>query len=234
MRIADLNWMQVETLLKSEDRAVLPVGSTEQHAYLSIATDNVLAYKLAVEAAEPLQVPVFPVINYGLTPNFMGYPGTVTLRTETFDALMRDALAGIAGHGFRRVLIVNGHGGNCVAWESLRSWARERGLRLRIHDWWAGPGFVAKVREIDPNASHASWMENFPWTRLPGVSMPKTAKPMIDFPHMKALPDEEKRGYLGDGSFGGLYQRSDDEAYAIWRAGVEETRALLADGWDEA
>jgi len=234
MRIADLHWAQVEKLLEKEDRAVLPVGSVEQHAYLSLATDLILAERVAVEAAEPLGVPVFPVVAYGLTPDFMAYPGTVTLSRETFDAVLRDVLGAIRRHGFRRVLLVNGHGGNRPAWEPLRAWARAHDLRLRIHDWWAGPRFLEAVRAIDPAASHASWMENFPWTRPPGATMPKTAKPLIDFAHYKTLDPAGVRAYLGDGSFGGLYQRPDDDAYAIWRAGVEETRAQLEGSWDEA
>jgi creatinine amidohydrolase len=61
-RIADLNWMQVEGYLERDDRIVLPLGSTEQHAYLSLATDSLLAERVAVEAAEPLGVPVLPAL----------------------------------------------------------------------------------------------------------------------------------------------------------------------------
>ena len=53
MRIADLNWMQLESLVATEDRAVVPIGSTEQHAYLSLATDAILAERAALEAADP-------------------------------------------------------------------------------------------------------------------------------------------------------------------------------------
>ncbi len=48
-----MNWMQVEEHLQRDDRVVLPLGSTEQHAYLSLATDSILAERVAVEAAEP-------------------------------------------------------------------------------------------------------------------------------------------------------------------------------------
>ena len=43
------------------------------------------------------------------------------------------------------------------------------GVRIKFHNWWNAPKTWAKVKEIDPVASHASWMENFPWTRLAGV-----------------------------------------------------------------
>ena len=61
MRIADMNWMQVRDHAAQDDRAVLPIGSTEQHAYLSLAVDSILAERVALEAAEPLGIPVFPV-----------------------------------------------------------------------------------------------------------------------------------------------------------------------------
>ena len=68
MRIADLNRMRVEAGLRRKDQIVLPLGSTEQHAYLSLATDSILAERVAVEAAEPTGVPVPPVLAYRLTP----------------------------------------------------------------------------------------------------------------------------------------------------------------------
>ena len=80
MRIADMNWMQVEEYLKTDDRAVVPLGSTEQHAYLSLIVDTLNPEKLSREAAEPLEIPVFPVLPYGICPYFSAFPGTVSLR----------------------------------------------------------------------------------------------------------------------------------------------------------
>ena len=57
MRISEMNWMMVEEFLKRDDRAVLPLGCTEQHAYLSLSVDSILADRLAAEAAQPLGVP---------------------------------------------------------------------------------------------------------------------------------------------------------------------------------
>src|SRR5918911_3241973 len=111
MRIRALNWMQLEAYLEHDDRLVLPVGSTEQHAYLSLETDNIIAERLAVEAAEPLGVPVLPVLAYGVT-GFVAYPGSPTLAPETFANVVHDIVDSLYPHGFRRLLVANAHGGN--------------------------------------------------------------------------------------------------------------------------
>ena len=103
--------MQLEEYLQRDNRIVLPVGSTEQHAYLSLETDNIIAERLSVEAAEPLGVPVLPVLAYGVTPGFGAFPGSPTLQLETFIAVVRELLESLYWQGFRRFLIANGHGG---------------------------------------------------------------------------------------------------------------------------
>ena len=232
MRIAELNWMQVEAYLKRDDRCVLPFGCTEQHAYLSLATDTILAERVAVEAAEPLGVPVFPPLAYGFTPNFAAYPGTVSLRFETVAGLMRDVLDALAGQGFRRVLVVNGHGGNAPAQAYVHEWlAAHPGMKVRWHNWWNAPQVWAQVQATDPVASHASWMENFPWTRLADVEMPQGARPEQPYAAWLHLGPQAVREKLGDGNFAGRYARPDDDMLAIWRVAVAETRARITDDW---
>ena len=74
MRVRDMNWMQVEAYLERDDRAVVPLGSTEQHAQLSLMVDCILSERVAIDAAEPLGIPVFPPVNYGITPYFKATP----------------------------------------------------------------------------------------------------------------------------------------------------------------
>ncbi len=229
-----MNWMQVEAYLQRDDRAVLPLGSTEQHGYLSLAVDCILPERVAVEAAEPLGVPVFPVVAYGVTPAFREFPGSVSLRIETHLALVRDILDSLARSGFRRILIVNGHGGNTAAQSLAQEWAAEHpASRLKFHNWWNAPRTWQKVQEIDPAAAHASWMENFPWTRLAGVTLPGEQKPMSDLARLRLLDPAALRVSLKDGNYGGLYQRPDEDMLALWQVAVEETRALLTGPWGE-
>ena len=235
MRIGDMNWMQVEAYLERDDRAVLPLGSTEQHGHLRLTVDCILPERVAAEAAEPLGVPVFPVLAYGVTPYFAAYPGTISLRVSTHLAVVRDVLDGIAGSGFRRILVVNGHGGNGAVHQLVPEWTADHpDCRLVVHDWWKAPKTWARVQEIDPVASHGSWMENFPWTRLPGVQMPAEQKPMTDLARVRSLAPAAVRDYLGDGNFGGFYQRSDEDVLSVWKVAVEETRAILDGAWGGA
>jgi creatinine amidohydrolase len=232
MKIAETHWRQIEDYLKTDDRCILPLGSTEQHAGLSLSVDSILSERVALEAAEPLGVPVFPVVSYGLTPYFMAYPGSISLRVETYVRIVRDILDGLARQGFRKILIVNGHGGNAPAGAFAIEWMADNpGTAVKFHNWWNAPKTFAKVQEIDTVASHASWMENFPWTRLPGVDMPTQQKPMVDFARMRVLDPDGVRKLLGDGNFGGYYQRDDAEMQAIWDVAIEETRELLEGPW---
>jgi len=232
MRISDMNWQQVEAYLARDNRAVVPLGSTEQHAFLSLSVDSILSERVAVEAAAPLGVPVFPVLAYGITPYFRAYPGTISLRVETYLRIIRDLLDSLAGSGFRRIAIVNGHGGNSPAAALADEWLAEHpNCSIKFHNWWNAPKTLAQVHAIDPVASHASWMENFPWTRLANVAMPDTQKSMTDLARLKMLGPQAVREYLGDGNFGGRYQRADDEMLAIWQVAVAETRALIDGEW---
>lgn len=230
--VARMNWMQIEEQAKRDDRCVLPLGCVEQHAYLSLATDAILAETVAGEAAEPLGIPVFPVLAYGMTPGFTAYPGTVSLRMATYLAVVEDLLEGVYRSGFRRIVLVNGHGGNAPAMTLATEWMGKRpDASVKMHNWWAGPRFQAAVREVDPAASHASWMENFPWNRLNGVAMPDEVKPPFDAALYQAANPARKREILGDGNFHGRYQRADDEMLRLWAVGVEETRAAMEESW---
>jgi creatinine amidohydrolase len=220
--------MQVEEYLRHDDRAVLPLGSTEQHSYLSLSVDSILSEQVAVDAADPLGIPVFPAMPYGPTPSFMAYPGTVSLRLQNYLSVVRDVLDSIAAHGFKRVLIVNGHGGNQPVSNLASEWMGDhRDVKIRFHSWWNAPKTWKKVVEIDPVASHASWMENFARTRVPGVAFPQKQQPMVDFAKLKVQDPKGARELLGDGNFGGYYEKPDAVMDELWSVAVAETRELL-------
>lgn len=232
MKVSESNWFEIEQRLQEDDRCVLPLGSTEQHAYLSLSVDSILSEKVASDAAEPLGVPVFPAVPYGLTPYFKAFPGTVSLSLRTYAALVRDILDSLYTSGFRRVLIVNGHGGNSPVQTACAEWMDDNdGARCRFHNWWNAPKTWEAVQAVDPVASHASWMENFAWTRLPGRTMPDEQKPYVDFSRLRDRNARGVRELVGDGNFGGFYEKPDDVMQRIWDVAVAETRELLEGDW---
>jgi len=232
MKVSEMNWRDVESAAARDPRCVLPIGSTEQHAQLSMCVDLILAEKVANAAAEPLDIPVFPVMPYGLAPYFSDYPGTISLRIETLMAVVRDIVASLHRSGFRQILIVNGHGGNNPVGALAQELMAEYGdTSIKFHNWWNAPTTWAKIQSIDTTGSHANWMENFPWTRLAHAAAPEGAKDGVDVELIKSSPPEQARHILGDGSFGGPWQRPDADMQAIWDVGVAETRAILESPW---
>ncbi len=227
MRVADMNWMQLADYLAHDDKVVLPLGSTEQHAYLSLMTDAILAERVAVEAAEPLGVPVFPALAYGITPYFLAFPGSLSLRVSTYLAVVRDLLDALAAQGAKRIMLVNGHGGNSPAASLAGEWMADHpGVTVALHNWWNAPRTWEAVQAVDPLCSHGSWMENFPWNRV--APAPSGQKPMADLNRLRALSPQGVKDLLGDGNYGGAYEKPDEQMLSIWRVGVEETRAVIA------
>jgi creatinine amidohydrolase len=231
MKVYDCNWMQLEAYLERDDRIVVPLGSTEQHAYLSLGTDSILAERVALEAAEPLGVPVLPAVPFGITPSFAAFPGSPSLRTETFLGVVRDLLDSLYGQGFRRIFVLNGHGGNTPARSVAREWTAARSDAKALYHEWFGPKTYAVIRKIEPDGEHASWWENWPWTRLEGVRLPAEAKQPMDEAAYEVADARAVRELLGDGSFGGPYERPEEDLNRVWAAAIDETRELLESGW---
>src|SRR5205809_6695586 len=111
MRVHDCNWQMLEEYLAHDDRIVMPIGSTEQHGYLSVGTDAILAERAAVEAAEPLGVPALPALPFGVTPYFAAPPGCPSLRPSRSVSAIRDLLEPHFGQGLPPTAPANGNGG---------------------------------------------------------------------------------------------------------------------------
>ena len=109
--------------------------------------------------------------------------------------------------------------------------AEHTDMSIKFHNWWNAPRTMATVQQTDPTGSHANWMENYPWTRLAHAPAPEGTKPPVDMAAMKACGPDTARAMLGDGSFGGPWQRPDEEMLKIWETGVQEVREALEGPW---
>lgn len=159
--LADLSWTEVKESLIHEDRLILPLGAVEEHGpHLGLGTDFIEAEAIAQLVSRETGVLVAPTLNYGMSLQQMDFPGTLSLRPVTFIAVLVDILRGLYQHGFRRVLIVNGHGGNTASINSaVQTVAPElSGLRVKNFQWWTDAEAYQVVVETmgEQQGSHAS------------------------------------------------------------------------------
>jgi len=109
--LQEMKWEEVEEALdRSGNVAIIPVGSTEQHGkHLPLGTDSFNAIGLANDAALMTGAVVTPPIYFGWSPHHMWLPGTITLRPEVLTELVVDVCKSLAHHGFKKIVIINGH-----------------------------------------------------------------------------------------------------------------------------
>ena len=118
---ANLKAHELRALAANDAVVIVPVGSIEQHGpHLPVQVDTLLAGEVSTRAAllvaeKGAPIVVTPVIWSGLAEHHMSFGGTITLDFETFFALIRCVVRSIARQGFKRILLLNGHGGNTMA-----------------------------------------------------------------------------------------------------------------------
>jgi creatinine amidohydrolase len=203
MRLEELNWFDVEQYLTQEDRLILVLGACEQHGYLSLLSDVSIPLALADAASQRTGVLVAPPINYGISPYFLHYPGTFSLRLSTLVDLVEDLVRSAYGQGFRRFLFLNGHGGNDPVRARLYELTNQHsGLRIAWYAWWQAHSVESVAMSHGLKSYHAGWIEAFPFNIVaelpPGEKTP---------PFIPGLVDSRRaRELYGDGVFGGPYQ----------------------------
>jgi creatinine amidohydrolase len=142
-RLARLSWSEVAELDRDRTVAVLPTAAVEQHGpHLPLDTDAFLCTRVAEESAVRARrdgpVVVAPTLPYGSSTHHMAFAGTLTLRPVTFLAAVDELCGSFVEHGFRRLLVVNGHGGNsALAREAVQQLANRAPVLAACVDYWA-------------------------------------------------------------------------------------------------
>lgn len=224
MRFEELNWFDVQEYLLREDRLMLVLGSCEQHAYLSLLTDTKVPLALADAASHQTGVLVAPPLSLGCSPYFMAYPGTLSLRISTLLDLVEDLVRSAYRHGFRRILILNGHGGNDPARGRLYELSETLpGLRLAWYSWWQSRSVVSVAQKYELKPAHANWLEAFPFTQVGDLPPGEKAPPYVP----GLIGAQEARQVYGDGSFGGPYQATVEIMDEVFAAALQDVLQLL-------
>ena len=153
VELGRMTWAEIDEAVAERPIILLPIGTVEQHGpHLPVNADNMVAAFVALRVAERTNALVAPSVNYGCSAPFRHFPGTLTVRQETLANVLRDVCTGLIGHGFRRIIFVNNHGGNEAVCEQVaRELRQQHGTILgNIYPWIIGYGVM---RDAYPDAA---------------------------------------------------------------------------------
>jgi creatinine amidohydrolase len=183
---------------------VIPTGSTEQHnEHLAMIHDTASVTLVAQQAALLLypQVMVTTPVPIGISPHWMDRKGTLSLRKETFLAVVYDICESLKTHGVKTILILNGHGGNVEPLrESVPEFRRKLGINIQVNGYWDGytPEIIKKYMESGKAPGHAAEFEtSFAMAAFPerihweGVDY-ENAKPHLHIKDPASAREEEQ------------------------------------------
>jgi creatinine amidohydrolase len=151
--LEELGWPDVAEYLRHDDRLILVVGSTEQHGrHMAFASDVWQPWEIARRLSDRTGVLLAPPVNYGMSLHHLGFPGSLSLRPHTLTSIIIDLLESAYEHGFRRILLLNGHGGNIPSIQSALAEALHElhGLQVWLGMWWHEPEVKAVFDQAFP------------------------------------------------------------------------------------
>lgn len=207
MLLENMAYTEVETYLNEKDTILVPVGSVEQHSpYGLIGTDFIVAEAIARTVGDNLNLMVAPTVCYGVSPHHMAFKGTVALSPSTLIIVVEDIVRSLVAHGFRRILFINGHGGNIVPLQTAFRQLKDEGLSgyFDVMSWYTEAGVKQACREAfgDDDGHHATPSEVSITKHLrpsafngKAVSEQKVEKPKYYWP----LTATEMRTFFPDG-----------------------------------
>ncbi len=159
---------EFKVLAERDGIVIIPVGSTEQHGeHLPVNTDTNCCFAIAVRAAEVIDnfpVIVLPPVWSGYSPHHMCFAGTITLEFHTFVEVLTQIAVGVSAHGFRKIILLNGHGGNAAIVAAMRNkLLAEKGIAVLGYTYWEMPSVADEMRRVSESdkgfIGHASEIE---------------------------------------------------------------------------
>lgn len=137
----EMSWPEAKRYFAKNDIAILPVGSNEEHGPANpLGTDHLIAKGIAEETAKRTGVLCLQVIPFGISSHHKQFWGTVFISPKSFKKYVRDVCLSLTYYGVRKIVVVNGHGGNLAALTELARELREEGVFVSIFQWWPAAG----------------------------------------------------------------------------------------------
>jgi creatinine amidohydrolase len=133
----EMSWAEAKEYFAKNDIAIIPVGSNEQHGPQNpLGTDHLIAKAIAEETAKRTGVLCLQVIPFGVSSHHKQFWGTIYISPKTFKKYVKEACLSLDYYGIRKIIIVNGHGGNRSALMDMARELREKGIFVSIFQWW--------------------------------------------------------------------------------------------------
>jgi len=240
-----LSWPEIREAAAQRRVIVLPVGSTEQHGpHLPLDVDNFLCQSVCTGAAElvPGDVLLMPPVSYGFNWHHIDFPGTIGIAWDNYVRFLLDVVRSVAHHGFRKVLIVNGHGSNRTLIEvAARQAAMDNDVICAGLNYFdLAKDAVGRLRESPKGwVAHADEIETSMYLHL----RPEGVRKDLAAPENNMLPSEfwwqdlEDGGRIGmmewwstfshTGVLGDPTLASAEKGEALYRACVSELAKLI-------
>jgi creatinine amidohydrolase len=136
----DLNWMEFRQLVPAKvDVVLVTVGTLEPHGVINNGADNTAPVAIAHAIADDVNALIAPHISYGITGGMAPYPGALHVPDDVFKNYVHAILDGLAKNGFRKIIVLNGHGGpQTAALEAVaRDVAFEHSVETLVVNWWS-------------------------------------------------------------------------------------------------
>jgi creatinine amidohydrolase len=141
-----MSWTEAKKYFAKNDIAIVPVGSNEQHGPQNpLGTDHLIAKALAEETAKRVGVVCLQVVPYGVSSHHKQFWGTISVSPKVFKQYVKEVCLSLNYYGVRKIVIVNGHGGNLSALEELARELREEGIFVSIFQWWPAAGKLLRA-----------------------------------------------------------------------------------------
>lgn len=218
MRLENVTGRKVEEYLKTSKSVLIPVGCLENHGkHMPLGTDTLIPNKIAELLEEKCGIMIAPTIPYGATNTINGCTGTVTIGTDGLKLILERVINGLFRYGFRKFLILNGHGGNNKAIENVGIEVFEKGGMVANLNWWLMAGELnpawkgghgggeetAGVMGVDPSLIDYDYIhEGMDLINDISPDMPTTGWGSVNYKGATVVIPRENRHYMGNGWYG--------------------------------
>lgn len=218
MRLEQVTCKNVETYLEKSKTVVIPVGSLENHGeHMPLGTDTLIPNRIIELLEEKSDVMIAPTVPYGATDNIYGFTGTVTIGTDGLIMLLRQITDCLYRYGFRKFVILNGHGGNCKAIEVVGMELHKKKAYLACLNWWlmagelnpdwkgghGGAEETAAVMGVDPKLIDTNYiMEPMKLKNDVSDQMPTIGWNTVTYKGATVVIPREYKNYSGNGWYG--------------------------------